>query len=723
MRAFKKIFAVAMTAVLSAGVAVPAIAVADTWNCAHTFSEIWDGDTKNHWHPSDCGHDIVTDMAPHSFKDGSCMVCGEVYSEVEQVHVHTFTQSDCDELNHWKTADCGHDIITAVEPHSYVGGVCTVCGYTQPVNHIHTYSEKMEYNTKYHWKVANCGHEIVSGMALHVIVDGVCECGYSVEVEPPSSDFTVYGGYEESLYAEWDATDVGYATAYYRESGASVWTQVDKELVRMTGEKTARVDVVGIKAGTYDLKVTENGVDKTASGINVTAYDRSGYAHFKATEGVGAYDNDGQPKEGAQIIYVTNETKNSVKATINGKTYTGLISILNEGLAKSNVPAIIRIIGTIKAAAWNPINYSASTVTPDYIIANTPSTTGNTLQKQKYTMQELIDGGFNTLKIDEANGVTELEGLYSLGYMNYDSSKKEFDSCWNNCTVGDSSKSYPENVTVEGIGSGSGLYQWGITFKYAKSIEVRNLTFDDYTEDACSFEGNTNSTTYDGFDSRRIWLHNCTFYEGVNEWDVCNEQDKNDGDGSTDFKKCSYVTLAYNKYVETHKTGLIGGGKDHMTANVTFHHNYYVNCKARLPLARQANMHMYNNYYYGTTDTCLSVRSNGYAFVEYCYFENASKPLEVRLDSGSTAMGAIKYFNCYFDGTKEPTSGLTSAGNVQKVTSRETAVENWNTFNQNFDTDPDDFYYDAVNNRTDAENLITNLADIPAYIRAHAGAK
>ena len=94
--------------------------------------------------------------------------------------------------------------------------------------------------------------------------------------------------------------------------------------------------------------------------------------------------------------------------------------------------------------------------------------------------------------------------------MNYDNGeKKEFDSCWNNCPIGTGSTSgkFAQNVTLEGIGTSAGLFQWGITWKYAESIEVRNLTFDDYNEDACSFEGNTNSTTFDGFDSNRIWLH------------------------------------------------------------------------------------------------------------------------------------------------------------------------------------------------------------------------
>lgn len=47
---------------------------------------------------------------------------------------------------------------------------------------------------------------------------------------------------------------------------------------------------------------------------SITAYDRSGYAHFNYTSGVGAYNDDGTPKANAQIIYVTEATKNTVTA-------------------------------------------------------------------------------------------------------------------------------------------------------------------------------------------------------------------------------------------------------------------------------------------------------------------------------------------------------------------------------------------------------------------------
>lgn len=370
-------------------------------------------------------------------------------------------------------------------------------------------------------------------------------------------------------------------------------------------------------------------------------------------------------------------------------------------------------------------DYLIKTATEGSSFTITGSTAnGEGYKDQKITQEELIRLGFNTLNTTTC---TKLNNLSST--IKYSQSKNEFDSCWNDCSIG-SSKGGAENVTVEGIGKDSGLFQWGMTWRYSNSIEVRNLTFDDYTEDACSFEGGTDADNVNGFDSNRIWLHNCTFNEGINYWDVCNEQDKHDGDGSTDFKKAAYITLSYNHYIETHKTGLIGGDDAHKTANVTFHHNYYQSCKSRLPLGRQANMHMFNNYYEGTTSTCLSIRSGAYAFVENCYFKDAANPLEpVQGTKAEKAWGVIKYYNCEFNNSKIITSKEINKKTVDltpyiiKVTDRTKTVNNYNCYNKNFDTDASAFYYDATNKVTlvDSAHPMLATADVPAQVPKLAG--
>ena len=448
---------------------------------------------------------------------------------------------------------------------------------------------------------------------------------------------------------------------------------------------------MGLKGGeTYDFKITlENGQAYSIEDVKISSYDRSGYAHFNYYEGVGAYNDDGTLKSGAQVIYVTEETKNTVTANLGGKTYTGLVEILGN-LSKATAPVAVRIIGQISAATWNKIDYNAdgkysskNKLPADKVIG----ANGEALPKESLSQEELIAGGYNTLNTSQ---YSILNGLSSK--INFDGG--EFDSAYNNCNIQNA-----ENVTLEGIGEDAEIFQWGLTWKNCNSVEVRNITFDDYTEDACSFEGSTNATTTDGFNSNSLWVHNNTINEGINYWDVTAEQDKHEGDGGTDFKRSAYITVSYNHYYKNHKTGLIGGSDSQTTACVTFHHNWYEDCNSRLPLGRQANMHMYNNYYDGSTGTNMSLRAGAYAFIENCYFDNAKNP--VTTQDGDGKRGVAKIYGCIFSGQSLDEESY----NVTVVTDRAQSVENDNIFAKDFDTNGKAFYYS--DGKSDVENMLT----------------
>lgn len=516
-----------------------------------------------------------------------------------------------------------------------------------------------------------------------------------------------YAGKECAAF-EWGDANPAKAKVQYKLSSASAYTDVDAQLVRSAKTSGfARVDIVGLKGGAqYDFKVTtSSGENYTVSNMTVSSYDRSGYAHFNYSSGVGAYNDDGTPKANANIVYVTEATKNTVKATIDGKTYTGLVSILQN--AGTKTPLIVRILGTVGAATWNKLEENGGKpLTPDKVVG----VNGKVLTKKNWTQQELIDGGYNTLN---TSVYSELKGLSSR--IKYDSSKSEFDSCWNDCSIQN-----VKNVTVEGIGEDARIFQWGMTFKSSSSIEVRNLTFEDYTEDACSFEsGETSAASLSEFKHGNIWLHNNTFEEGVNYWDVCNEQDKHDGDGSTDFKGIKNITISYNVYNNTHKTGLIGGSNSQTTASVTFHHNAYNNCKARLPLARQANMHMYNNYYNGTTSCDISLRANAYALVENCYFESKNNtPVELQHDS-KYGDGWAKVIGCTITESKiSVKDGVNKSTNLYVGADRAKKLNTANKYGSNFDTESAVFYY--ANGKSDVAEMLT-AAQVKTEIPKVAG--
>lgn len=508
-----------------------------------------------------------------------------------------------------------------------------------------------------------------------------------------------YAGNECAAF-EWGDSNPAAAKVEYKLSTASSYTRVDSQLIRAAATAdVARADVVGLKGGcNYDFKITTStGAPLTVNNITIHAYDRSGYAHFGKSDGVGAYNNDGTPKANAQIIYLTEENKNNIDGN-----NTSIAEYLGSFEGSTNsAPIIVRVVGTVGSATWNSKKYAGynkdNPLSAAKFVELTPGNGTLTLTssgKAEYTQQQLIDGGFNTLNKTPAayGGATcePIDGLNSkitcksdskLGYV--------YDSIWNDCTIKN-----VKNVTIEGIGEDAEIFQWGFTFKNSSSVEVRNLHFDDYTEDGCSFEASeTGATSLSGFNSGNVWLHHNTFDEGMNYWDVCDEQDKGDGDGSTDFKGIKNITIAYNHYIETHKTGLIGGDDKHATANVTFHHNYYEGCNQRMPLGRQANMHMYNNYYAASTLYSISLRAGAYAFIENCVFtEDASNHYPVELISGSYGKGAAKIVNCDITSSKIQNG----SGNYYLYvgTDRDATVDmTYQRFAKNFDTDATLFYY------------------------------
>lgn len=552
-------------------------------------------------------------------------------------------------------------------------------------------------------------------------------CTVTVEkISEPVVDAKIsynYAGNECAAF-EWSDSDAANAKVEYKLKSASSYTTLsgnDKTyLVRQKDTTTARVDLVGLQGGAvYDFKITTSGGETlTASDVTVHSYDRSGYAHFGKTDGVGAYKDDGTPKSGAEIIYLTEDNKNNVDGKGNS------IAQYLKNSARNSAPIIIRVVGTVGSATWNEIDYGdqygkesngKTPLTASLVSSLTPrldggteklATSGEVTYYQDSTSyngsSKTLDGIFNTLNL---HPVRE-DGLYNdkecaaiKGLNSYMKVKSGvYDSCWNDCRVENVS-----NVTVEGIGEDAEIFQWGFTFKNSSSIEVRNIHFDDYTEDGCSFEGSEDtSTSLSGFKSGNIWLHHNTFDEGMNYWDVCDEQDKGDGDGSTDFKGLKNITIAYNHYIATHKTGLIGGSDSVATASVTFHHNYYEGCNQRMPLGRQANMHMYNNYYAGSTMYSISLRAGAYAFIENCVFtEGKDSKYPIELVKGSSGIPSAKIIGCQID--KDRISNGVDAAYLYVGTDRSHKMNNASTssetkqrFAPDFDTNSSVFYYDGT---------------------------
>ncbi|RZL14500.1 MAG: pectate lyase, partial [Hymenobacter sp.] len=161
-------------------------------------------------------------------------------------------------------------------------------------------------------------------------------------------------GWLESAYVRWQpiATAQSY-NVYY--SGAGVTNQqIDTQLIRNYGSYY-RADVLGLTPGTYTLKIVPviSGVEGTAtvtSALTVQAQDRAGFA-FSNGRVPGAYNADGTVKSNAVVLYITQNSKNTVSLNVTGATTNpcvGLQTIL-EGFKKGRDarPLLVRLVGQI----------------------------------------------------------------------------------------------------------------------------------------------------------------------------------------------------------------------------------------------------------------------------------------------------------------------------------------------------------------------------------------
>ena len=191
------------------------------------------------------------------------------------------------------------------------------------------------------------------------------EQGESGDIDNPAGviQITEAKGWQESAYLKW-APFVG-ASSY------NVYVddkKIDAQLIRQYASYY-RADVLGLKEGTYSVKVvpvnaegTEIAGANTASNLVVKSYNREGFAHFKYA-GVGAYNNDGTLKAGAKVLYITAKTAKTVSTTVNtGKleTITGLQSIIDAySKGKDKTPIAFRIIGKVNLSDLDHISSSA----------------------------------------------------------------------------------------------------------------------------------------------------------------------------------------------------------------------------------------------------------------------------------------------------------------------------------------------------------------------------
>lgn len=474
---------------------------------------------------------------------------------------------------------------------------------------------------------------------------------YVLWLESGSSPEIEFGAYFEAFWVEWDDVLNTNVDVTYQVQGTATWKTLDKELIRQIDSNTVRADIVGLKAGHYNVLVNKsNNAKLFANGIEVMPHDRSGYAHFNYTEGIGAYNDDGTVKENAVVVYVTDENKDTIVIPGLGHSRPGIGWILNNN------------------------QYSSST-------SNTQSS------------------------VEYANSLAYFDRpllIRFIGTINVPAGLTIYNSTEQGGSKGDNGgmarMKNANNVTLEGIGEDAVIFGWGVHFMSSLpgrgiGFEIRNLTFDKYPEDAVGLEGVQTGDVLTA-PVQRGWIHNSTFLEGYHPNPA--ESDKKEGDGSLDIKRGEYFTISYNEFINGSKTNLVGASDKNLQFHITYHHNLWRNSRSRIPLTRNANVHMYNNVFETvkeqtlSTDYVQNTRANAYIFSEANFFMGVKSPSLVR-------SGAIKSYN-------DVKYSIWENNDAIHVSNRETLVSSGNRF-ENFDTNPEVFYYDAINKVSDVMRL------------------
>jgi pectate lyase len=166
------------------------------------------------------------------------------------------------------------------------------------------------------------------------------------------------------------------------------------------------------------------------------------------------------------------------------------------------------------------------------------------------------------------------------------------------------------NKTIVGLGTDAKIVGGGLYLYKEKNVIIRNITFQDSSEDAI---GITTDTT-------NVWVDHCTLMNGA--------------DGLIDIsRKSSFVTLSWNVFRNHHKTILIGhsdaASSDIGFLKVTLHHNWFDATLTRHPSVRFGQVHVFNNFYNENLSYGIASRMEADLVVEGNYFLNTWFPCVV----------------------------------------------------------------------------------------------
>ena len=188
------------------------------------------------------------------------------------------------------------------------------------------------------------------------------------------------------------------------------------------------------------------------------------------------------------------------------------------------------------------------------------------------------------------------------------------------------------NTTIIGLGNNSGIRGGTISINGIKNVVIRNLTLVDAIDMFPHHEVNSKGET-DGFNAQfdcitiqgsntaNIWIDHCTMKDTLVMQHVQSgtKEKWQNYDGLCDIKgDGNGITVSNCRMYHHDKTMLVGSDDDegdNTVRKLSIINNHFDTCVQRLPMARNSQFHVLNNWY--TFDTAQSV-GDGKSIGDYC---------------------------------------------------------------------------------------------------------
>ncbi|MBQ0051703.1 MAG: InlB B-repeat-containing protein [Treponema sp.] len=216
------------------------------------------------------------------------------------------------------------------------------------------------------------------------------------------------------------------------------------------------------------------------------------------------------------------------------------------------------------------------------------------------------------------------------------------------------------NTTIIGLGNNSGIRGGTINISGVSNVVIRNLTLIDaidmfpHHEYNDGFNAQFDCITIQGSNTANIWIDHCTMKDTLVMQHVKSgtKEKWQNYDGLCDIKGDGKGITVSNCHMYHHdKTMLVGSSDDegdNTKRKVSIINNHFDSCVQRLPMARNSQFHVLNNWYSFDTaqsvgdgkhqgDYCIGARKGALIISEANYFDsNMQYSIRGNSDTAST---------------------------------------------------------------------------------------